>query len=130
MSKVKNLLTESQASWAHVRITAIMLAVLLVFVVGLVVAVRCASFFYVAFAHRNPLHAGWWDWVDGVSACLQQCRPVEHRHLLGSVVLALALVFGGPLFAWAAVRNHGDTRELHGSARFATEREIRTAGLL
>jgi type IV secretory pathway TraG/TraD family ATPase VirD4 len=130
MIQMEKSMAEPRTGWTHVRIAAITLAVLLVFVVGLVAALRCAGFFYVAFAHRNPLHAGWWDWVDGVSACLQQCRPAEHRHLLGSGVLALALVFCGPLFAWVAVRNRVDTRELHGSARFATEREIRKAGLL
>ena len=130
MSKVKDSLAEPQVWWVHVRIAAVTLAVLLVSVVGLVVALRCAGFLYLAFAHRNPLRAGWWGWIDGMSACLQQCRPIEYRHLLGSAVLALALVFGGPLFAWAAVRNQADTRELHGSARFATEREIRKARLL
>jgi hypothetical protein len=115
---------------AQVRVVVITLAVLLMLLAGLAAALRCAGFFYVAFAHRNPLHAGWWDWIEGVSGCMEQCRSVEHRHLLGSAVVALARGFGGPLFAWAAVRNRVDTRELHGSARFATEREIRKAGLL
>jgi hypothetical protein len=130
MNKMSHLSAAIRTGWGHARVTVITITVLLVLAVGLIAALRCVGFFYFAFGHRNPLHAGWWSWVDGVSACMQRCRPVEHRHLLGSAVLALALVFGGPLFAWTAIRNQVDTRELHGSARFASEREVRKAGLL
>jgi hypothetical protein len=121
---------EPNTGWAYARAVMVTLGILLVLAIGLVAALRCAGFFYFAFAHRNPLHAGWWGWFDGVSACMQDCKPVEHRHLLGSAILALALIFGGPLLAWVSIRDQHERRELYGSARFASEHDIRKAGLL
>jgi hypothetical protein len=130
MKTTNHVSIEANTGWAYVRTIMVTIGILLVLAVGLTVALWCAGFFYFAFAHQNPLHAGWWGWFDGVSACVQHCKPVEHRHLLGSAVLALALVFGAPLLAWVSIRDQRERRELYGSARFASEHDIRKAGLL
>lgn len=118
------------AAWAHGRNTAITIGMLFAVALGFAAALWLAGFVYFALGHQNPLRAGWWGWFDGVSAYLDGRLPKECRHLLGSAVLALTTVFGGPLLGWAAIQDQRTRRELHGSARFATERDVRKAGLL
>lgn len=125
-----NIMEKPVHAAAYARSVAIVIGVLTVLALGLAAALWLAGFIYFAVGHNNPLHAGWWGWFDGVSAWLDGRAPKERRHLLGSAVLALAIVFGGPLFGWASIQSRRARRELHGSARFATEREIRKAGLL
>ncbi len=114
----------------YARAVAIVIGVLTVLALGLAAALWLAGCIYFAVDHHNPLHAGWWGWFDGVSAYLDGRASKERRHLLGSAVLALVIVFGAPLLGWASIQSQRAQRELHGSACFATEREIRKAGLL
>jgi len=115
---------------AHGRVAVITLAVQVVLGGALMAALWLAGFIYLALTHRNPLHASAWIWIDGVTACLDGRLPKERRHLVASAAMALMVVFGGPLLGWATIQDRVGQRELHGSARFATEREIRKAGLL
>jgi len=115
---------------AHGRAAVITLGVLALFGAALMVALWLAGFIYLALIHHNPLHAGVWVWIDGVTAYFDGRLPKERRHLLASAVMALMVVFGGPLLGWLAIQDQVGRRELHGSARFAAEREIRKAGLL
>lgn len=54
--------------------------------------------------------------------------PVQHKRLVGSAFVALSLVYGAPLVLVSNLMRR--PRSLHGDARWATEREIRNAGLL
>lgn len=54
--------------------------------------------------------------------------PLQHRRLLLSAAIAAAALLAPPLCALGALA-HGQ-RSLHGDARWASEREIREAGLL
>jgi hypothetical protein len=95
-----------------------------------VAAFWLASFLLYASLHHNPLHAGLWGWWDAVSAWHDGRQPKVGRKLAGAAVLGVLIAFGGPPFAWWAIRNGAGKRELHGSAKFATEADIRRAGLL
>lgn len=51
----------------------------------------------------------------------------QHGLLLASGLMATVIVYGAPPAAWYMLRQK---RSLHGDARWATESEIRKAGLL
>lgn len=55
-------------------------------------------------------------------------NTVQQPRLVGSAITALALVYGVPLALLASALGGG--RSLHGDARWATDSEIRKAGLL
>lgn len=57
-----------------------------------------------------------------------QDNPLQAKRLLGSLVIALACVFGFPTVSM--IKMASKPRALHGEARWATEHEIRKAGLL
>lgn len=65
----------------------------------------------------------WWRYWQAYSD-----NPVQHARLVGSALVATVLVYGAPLVAM--LRTLGKKRALHGDARWATESEIRDAGLL
>lgn len=54
--------------------------------------------------------------------------PVQHKRLIASGIASLAIVYGVPLLLLA--KHRATRRSLHGDARWATESEIRKAGLL
>jgi type IV secretion system protein VirD4 len=54
--------------------------------------------------------------------------PVQSHRLIGSAVLAIGAVYVAPLALVLSQLRH--KRSLHGDARWATEGEIRKAGLL
>ncbi|WP_175964284.1 hypothetical protein [Burkholderia pyrrocinia] len=114
----------------HTRAAAITLIVLACLIGGLAAALWLASFFLYASLRINPLHAGPWGWVDAVLAWRHGGMPNAGRKLAGAVLIAVFLSFGGPVFGLLAWQDRLGRRRLYGSARFASESEIRQAGLL
>jgi hypothetical protein len=97
---------------------------------GLTAALWLASFFFAASHHLNPLHAGLRAWPDAVLAWREARLPQDGRRLVGTALLGLVLAFGAPALGIYALCERSSARRLYGSARFATEAEIRRAGLL
>jgi hypothetical protein len=111
----------------HGTITLLVLAIL---VAGLAAAMWFASFFLCASLRLNPFHAGMWGWFDAARAWYAGAWPREGRRLAGSALFGLLLAYGAPGAAVYALWDHSDRRHLYGSARFASDAEIRAAGLL
>lgn len=84
-----------------------------------------SGFFYLALSKMNPLNTTYSTWLSYWT----HYGHIEavHGKLVSSGLIAGAICFIGPVFAWAAANNK--KRELHGSARFATDAEIRESGL-
>ena len=106
---------------------------LLKIIVGLVLA--CASAVAIAYLagalfylvnKTMPTHMQIDTWYRYWQA--YQDDPVQSRRLLGSLAAATLTVCALPL--GAMLKLTAQTRALHGDARWATEREIRKAGLL
>jgi hypothetical protein len=116
--------------WHHARRGAITLMVAAAFVAGLAAAMWFASFFLYASQRVNPFHAGTWGWFDAARAWYAGGLPKEGRRIAGSALFGLLLAYGAPGAAAYAVWGPSGRRHLYGSARFASEAEIRAAGLL
>ncbi len=114
----------------HIRTAAVTLAVLACLFGGLTAALWFASFFLDASLRINPLHAGLWNWLDAVLAWRHGWMPGAGRKLAGAALFGVLLSFGGPAFGLHALWERSGRRRLYGSARFASESEIRKAGLL
>jgi hypothetical protein len=98
--------------------------------VAAVAALWTAGFVFFALVHHNPLQAGGFGYVDALTDWSNGWLPGAGRRLAVAGVTGCALAFGGPLGLFGIVRVQQGQRALHGSARFATEAEIRKAGLL
>ncbi|CAB3782198.1 hypothetical protein [Pararobbsia alpina] len=119
--------------WYHAFVAAKTLAILIVIGAALLAALWFASFFLYASLRMNPLHAGWWAWLDAARAARaghDGMVPKGARRLIGSGVFGLLVAFGGPGLGWYALWERSGHRRLYGSARFASDAEIRAAGLL
>jgi hypothetical protein len=119
--------------WYHVYAAAKTLATLIAFGAALLAALWLASFFLYASLRMNPLHAGWWAWLDAARAARAghvDAIAKEERRLIGSAVFGVLLAFGGPALGWYTLWERSGHRRLYGSARFASDTEIRAAGLL
>jgi hypothetical protein len=114
----------------HTRMAAITLAVLACLMGGLAASLWLASFFLYASLRLNPLHAGLWGWLDAVLAWRQGMMPNLGRKLAGAALFGVFMSFGGPILGLHALWASTNRRRLYGSARFASESEIRQAGLL
>ncbi len=114
----------------HAGAAAVTLIALSIFVLCTVAALWFAGAVLVAGAQHNPVHAGLWVWWDAWSAYRRGNLPAQGRHLAGAAALGCLVAFGGPLVALHALRGQSAQRRLYGSARFASEAEIRAAGLL
>ncbi|VWB62993.1 hypothetical protein BLA23254_02921 [Burkholderia lata] len=114
----------------HTRTAAITLTVLACLFGGLVASLWLASFFLYASLRINPLHAGLWAWLDAALAWRHGMMPNLGRKLAGAALFGVLLSFGGPAFGLHALLTNSSRRRLYGSARFASESEIRQAGLL
>lgn len=114
----------------HIRTAAVTLAVLACVLGGLAASLWLASFFLFASLRINPLHAGLWSWLDAVLAWRHGLMPNAGRKLAGAALFGVLLSLGGPVFGLHALWKRSDRRRLYGSARFASESEIRKAGLL
>ncbi|CAM2191008.1 hypothetical protein [Burkholderia cepacia] len=114
----------------HTRTAAVTVAVLACLMGGIAASLWLASFFLYASLRINPLHAGLWGWLDAALAWRDGMMANIGRQLTGSALLAVLLSVGGAVLGlhvlWAGVSR----RRLYGSARFASESEIRRAGLL
>ncbi|WP_175824488.1 hypothetical protein [Burkholderia cepacia] len=114
----------------HIRTAAVTVAVLACLTGGIAASLWLASFFLYASLRINPLHAGLWGWLDAVLAWRDGTMPNVGRKLAGAALLGGFLSFAGPGFALHALWMSASRRRLYGSARFASESEIRRAGLL
>jgi hypothetical protein len=123
-------MTQSSFHLQHVRTAAVTLAVLACLFGGLAASLWLASFFLFASLRINPLHASLWSWLDAVLAWRHGLMPNAGRKLAGAVLFGVLLSFGGPVFGLHALWERSGQRRLYGSARFASESEIRKAGLL
>lgn len=114
----------------HARPAAVTLAVLMCLLGGLAASLWLASFFLYASLRINPLHAGLSGWLDAALAWRHGLMPNAGRKLAGAALFGVLLSFGGPVFGLHALWERSGRRRLYGSARFASEAEIRRAGLL
>jgi hypothetical protein len=117
----------------HVWMAMKTLAVLVFIGAALLAALWFASFFLYASLRMNPLHAGWWAWLDALRAARtghDGTIAKEGRRLIGSAVFAILIAFGGPALGGFALWRGSGRRPLYGDARFANDAEIRAAGLL
>ena len=105
-------------------------AVLACLMGGVAASLWLASFFLYASLRINPLHAGLWGWLDAALAWRDGMMPNIGRELAGAALLGVLLSFGGSILGLHALWAGASRRRLYGSARFASESEIRRAGLL
>jgi type IV secretory pathway TraG/TraD family ATPase VirD4 len=112
------------------RAAAITLAALSILLSMLVASLWLASFFLYAGLRVNPFHGGLWGWFDAVLAWRDGLMPNYGRRLAGAAFLGVVMAFGGPAFGVHAFWERSSRRRLYGSARFASDAEIRKAGLL
>ena len=113
-----------------VRVLAIVTGVLVATGLAAVAALWIAGFVFFSLVHHNPLQAGGFGYIDALTDWLNGWLPGDGRRLAMAGVIGCAMAFGGPLVLFGIVRAQQGQRALHGSARFATEAEIRKAGLL
>jgi hypothetical protein len=81
----------------------------------------------------NPLQARWWSWLDAVRVAHAGHEGIltkDGRRLIGSAIFGILVSFGGPGLGGYALWMRSGHRRLYGSARFASDAEIRAAGLL
>ncbi|CAB3780308.1 hypothetical protein [Paraburkholderia caffeinilytica] len=114
----------------QVRTAVVTVTVLAILLGGLAAALWLASFFLYASLRMNPLHAGLWGWLDAALARHDGLIPNAGRRLAGAALFGVLLAFGGPAFGLYALWERSGQRRLYGSARFASDAEIRDAGLL
>ncbi|MFL9989184.1 hypothetical protein [Paraburkholderia sediminicola] len=114
----------------HARTAAIMVAALAILTGALLASVWLASFFLYASLRLNPLHAGLWGWPDALLAWCDGQMLNGGRRLAGAALLGTVVAVGGPAVAVTMLWERSGRRRLYGSARFASEAEIRAAGLL
>jgi hypothetical protein len=114
----------------HVRPTAITVAALVLLTGALLASLWLASFLLYASLRVNPLHAGLWGWLDALLAWHDGRMPNGGRRLAGAALLGALVAVGGPVMGLYTVWERTGRRRLYGSARFASEAEIRAAGLL
>ncbi|MBL3961018.1 hypothetical protein H3O04_00685 [Burkholderia sp. KCJ3K979] len=114
----------------HTRSALVALAMAAVVAGGVLASLWAASFFLYASLRMNPLHAGLWGWPDVSLAWLHGQKPNAGRRLAGAALLGVLTAVGGPAIGLYTLWESTGRRRLYGSARFASEAEIRAAGLL
>ena len=114
----------------HVWTATVTLIVVLIVAGALLASLWLASFFLYASLRLNPLHAGLWGWPDTLLAWHDGRMPDGGRRLAGTALLGALVAMGGPSMGLYMVWERNGRRRLYGSARFASEAEIRAAGLL
>lgn len=119
------------ARWlAAGRVLAITVGALVAIGAASIAALWIAGFVFFALAHHNPLRAGGFGYVDALTDWSNGWLRGYGKRLAVAGVIGCGLAFAGPLVLIGVVRAQMGQRALHGSARFATEAEIRGAGLL
>jgi type IV secretory pathway TraG/TraD family ATPase VirD4 len=119
-----------QPSNLNARVLVIMAGVLIALSIASIVALWIAGFVFFALAHHNPLQAGGFGYIDAFTDWSNGWLPGYGKRLAIAGVIGGGLAFIGPPVLIGVVRAQMAQRDLHGSARFATEAEIRRAGLL
>lgn len=114
----------------HARTAAITVAALALLSGALLASLWLASFFLYASLRVNPLHAGLWGWPDALLAWHDGRMLNSGRRLAGAALLGILVAVGGPAMGLTTLWERTRRRRLYGSARFASEAEIRAAGLL
>jgi hypothetical protein len=114
----------------HARTAAITVAALAILAGALLTSLWLASFFLCASLRLNPLHAGLWGWPHALLAWHDGRMSNGGRRLAGAALLGALVAVGGPAMGLYTLWEHTGRRRLYGSARFASEAEIRAAGLL
>ena len=90
-----------------------------------------AGMFWLAAIHRNPLGADLWTWLDAWFWVRDGVYPsTEQDRLIRSLFYASLLVYFVPLYVLLNGAFQKHRRALHGSARWANDKEIRTADLM
>ncbi|HEB3530061.1 TPA: hypothetical protein RZC51_001540 [Burkholderia cenocepacia] len=124
-------LFDSGARWlAAGRVLAIIVGLLIALGAASIAALWIAGFVFFALGHHNPLQAGGFGYIDALTDWSNGWLHGYGKRLAVAGVIGGGLAFVGPLLLIGIVRAQMGQRELHGSARFATEAEIRKAGLL
>jgi len=119
----------ANAAGHHARAAAITVAALAFLAGALLASLWLASFFLYASLRVNPLHAGLWGWPDALLAW-HDGQWNSGRRLAGAALLGVLVAVGGPAMGLYSLVTSTGRRRLYGSARFASEAEIRAAGLL
>lgn len=114
----------------HARTAAITIAALALLAGALLASLWLASFFLYASLRLNPIHAGLWGWPDALLAWHDGRMLNGGRRQAGAALLGVLVAVGGPAMGLYTVWERSGRRRLYGSARFASEAEIRAAGLL
>lgn len=112
------------------RTLAIVLGMLIAIGLAAAAALWIAGFVFFALAHHNPLQAGGFGYLDALTDWSNGWLRGDGKRLAIAAVIGSGVAFVGPLVLIGIVRAQMERRDLHGSARFATEAEIRKAGLL
>lgn len=90
-----------------------------------------AGMFWLAAIHRNPLGADLWTWLDAWGKVATGTYPlIEQDRLIRSLFYASLLVYFVPLYVVLNGMLQKHRRALHGSARWANDKEIRNANLV
>src|SRR5574343_1747593 len=90
-----------------------------------------AGMFWLAAIHRNPLGADLWTWLDAWGRVSAGIYPqTEQDRLIRSLFYASLLVSFVPIYVVLNGMLQKHRRALHGSARWANDKEIRQAGLV
>jgi hypothetical protein len=114
----------------HARMAAITVAALAIIIGITLASLWLASFFLYASVRLNPLHAGLWGWRDGLLMWRSGRMPEGGRRIAGAALLGALIAVGCPAMGAYSLWECNGRRRLYGSARFASEAEIREAGLL
>lgn len=114
----------------HARSALIALVVLVIVAIGVLASLWTASFFLYASLRTNPLHAGLSGWPDALLAWRHGQMPNAGRRLAGAALLGVLTAVAGPAIGFYTLWESTGRRRLYGNARFASEAEIRAAGLL
>lgn len=121
--------TAAQAAH-HVRAALVTVAILAIVTGALLASLWVASFFLYASLRLNPFRAGLWGWPEALLAWHDGLMPRGGRHLAGAALLGVLVAVGSPAMALYSIGERAARRRLYGTARFASEAEIRAAGLL
>ena len=114
----------------HARTAAISVAAMVLLTGALLASLWFASFFLYASLRLNPLHAGLWGWSDALLNWHDGRMQNSGRRLAGAALLGALVAMSGPAMGLYTLWERTGRRRLYGSARFASEAEIRAAGLL
>lgn len=114
----------------HMRTALITVAVLATIAGALAASLWVASFVLYTSQRLNPFHAGLWGWFDALLAWHDGLMRNGGRHLAGAALLGVLVALGCPAIGLYSLWERSGRRRLYGSARFASEAEIRAAGLL